>query len=157
MADGLNKVMLLGRLSKDPELRFTQGGTAILELSLATSESWFDQKTQERKERTEWHKIVVWGARAEGLAKILKKGDGIFVEGSLRTESWEKNGEKRYAVKIHAINVLLTGGKGNGGGGGGGAGAPQKAAAPEPAGVYGPDDVPYLSSDMTHDLRRCGL
>lgn len=110
MTDGLNKVMLIGNLGADPELKVTSGGQAILKLRIATAESYVDKQTNERKERTEWHSVTLWGKRAEGLARILKKGSRIFVEGSLRTSSYDKDGEKRYRTEINAINVILAGG-----------------------------------------------
>ena len=125
MAEGLNKVMLLGNLGADPELKMTQGGQAVLKLRLATTETYLD-KNQTRQERTEWHSVTLWGKRGEALAKFLTKGERIFVEGSLRTSSYEKNGEKRYSTEINATNIILAGrGKGQGagdemGGGGGG-------------------------------------
>jgi single-strand DNA-binding protein len=125
MAEGLNKVMLLGNLGADPELKMTQGGQSVLKLRLATTETYLD-KNQTRQERTEWHSVTLWGKRGEALAKFLTKGERIFVEGSLRTSSYEKNGEKRYSTEINATNIILAGrGKGAGagddmGGGGGG-------------------------------------
>ena len=125
MAEGLNKVMLLGNLGADPELKMTQGGQSVLKLRLATTETYLD-KNQTRQERTEWHSVTLWGKRGEALAKFLTKGERIFVEGSLRTSSYEKNGEKRYSTEINATNIILAGrGKGQGagdemGGGGGG-------------------------------------
>jgi len=118
MADGLNKVMLLGNLGQDPELRLTQGGQALLKLRIATTESYLDKGGQ-RQERTEWHSITLWGKRAEALAKFLTKGTTVFVEGSLRTDSYEKNGEKRYQTVVNATNIILTGRRGGGGEGGG--------------------------------------
>lgn len=116
MAEGLNRVMLLGNLGADPELRFTQSGQAVLSLRLATTESYLD-KDKVRKERTDWHSIVVWGKRGEALAKILGKGSSIFVEGSLRTSSYDdRDGNKRYKTEVIANNILLTGGRGRGGG-----------------------------------------
>lgn len=111
MAEGLNRVMLLGNLGADPELRYTQGGSAVLNIRLATTESYLD-RDRVRKERTDWHSVVVWGKRAEGLSKILSKGSSIFVEGSLRTSSYEaRDGSgKRYRTEINARNILLTGG-----------------------------------------------
>ncbi len=125
MAEGLNKVMLLGNLGADPELKMTQGGQAVLKLRLATTETYLD-KNQTRQEKTEWHSVTMWGKRGEALAKFLAKGERIFVEGSLRTSSYEKNGEKRYSTEINASNIILAGrGKGQGdemGGGSSGGG-----------------------------------
>jgi single-strand DNA-binding protein len=127
MADGLNRVMLLGNLGADPELRFTQGGQAVLNMRLATTESYLD-KDKVRRERTDWHNVVVWGKRGEALAKILTKGSSVFIEGSLRTSSYDnKEGQKVYKTEINANNILLTGSRKGGaeaggyeGGGGGG-------------------------------------
>ena len=145
MADGLNRVMLLGNLGADPELRFTQGGQAVLHMRLATSESYLD-KDKVRRERTDWHNVTVWGKRGEALAKILTKNSTIFVEGSLRTSSYDnREGQKVYKTEINANNIILTGGRGgargpavdeeggfggppaesSGGGGGGGGYAPR--------------------------------
>lgn len=109
MADGLNKVMLLGNLGADPELRHTQGGQAVLNLRLACSESYLD-KDKNRQERTEWVNVTVWGKRGEALAKLLTKGARVFVEGGLRTSSYDKDGEKRYKTEVVASNVILAGG-----------------------------------------------
>jgi single-strand DNA-binding protein len=137
MAEGLNKVMLLGNLGADPELKMTQGGQAVLKLRLATTETYLD-RNQARQERTEWHQVTLWGKRAEALAKFLTKGERIFVEGALRTSSYEKNGEKRYSTEINATNIILTGrggGKGAGdemgaGGHSGGGGGYERRPAP---------------------------
>src|SRR4029079_9205706 len=115
MADGLNRVMLLGNLGADPELRFTQGGQAVLNMRLATTESYLD-KDKVRRERTDWHNVVVWGKRGEALAKILTKGSSVFIEGSIRTSSYDdREGQKRYKTEIIAQNVILAG-RGRGGG-----------------------------------------
>lgn len=112
MAEGLNRVMLLGNLGADPELRSTSGGQAVLKFRLATTESYLD-RNKTRQDRTEWHNIVVWGKRAEGLSRILNKGTRLFVEGSLRTSSYEdRDGNKRYKTEIHAQNIVLCGGRG---------------------------------------------
>jgi single-strand DNA-binding protein len=117
MADGLNRVMLLGNLGADPELRFTQGGQAVLNMRLATTESYLD-KDKVRRERTDWHNVVVWGKRGEALAKILTKGSSVFIEGSLRTSSYDnKEGQKVYKTEINANNILLTGSRHRDGGG----------------------------------------
>lgn len=113
MSEGLNRVLLLGNLGADPELRVTQGGEAILKLRLATTENYLDRNNA-RQERTEWHQITMWGKRGEALAKFLQKGDRLFVEGRIQTSSYEKDGEKRYRTEVVATNVILNGGNGNG-------------------------------------------
>jgi single-strand DNA-binding protein len=114
MAEGLNRVMLLGNLGADPELRFTQGGQAVLNMRLATTESYLD-KDRVRRERTDWHNVIVWGKRGEALAKILTKGSSLFIEGSIRTSSYDdRDGNKRYKTEIVANNVILAGGRGRG-------------------------------------------
>jgi single-strand DNA-binding protein len=167
MAEGLNRVMLLGNLGADPELRVTPGGQAVLKLRLATTESYLDRNNA-RQERTEWHQVTLWGKRGEALAKFLTKGERLFVEGRIQTSSYEKDGEKRYRTEIVATNVIL-GGRGKGGeaseggggyerrapardsGGGGGRPAPrqQQESAPPPAEDFGDyaggadDDIPF--------------
>jgi len=140
MAEGLNRVILLGNLGADPELRMTGGGTAVLKLRLATSESYLDRNKQ-RQERTEWHRVVVWGRRAEGLGKVLGKGDRILVEGSLRTSSYDdKEGNKRYTTEVIANNIVLSGGGRGGGGGGGGGSMGAEQSAPPAGGAYDESD-----------------
>ena len=107
--EGLNRCTLLGNLGADPELRMTGSGQAVLNLRLATSETYLD-KERTRQERTEWHSVTVWGKRAEALGKLLKKGERILVEGSLRTTSFEGKDGKRYKTEIVAREVLLQGG-----------------------------------------------
>src|SRR5271166_3841846 len=108
MAEGLNRVMLLGNLGADPVLRVTPGRQAVLKLRLATNETYLDRNNV-RQERTEWHRVTVWCRRAEALGKILTKGDLLFVEGRLQTSSYEKNGEKRYSTEVVANNIVLPG------------------------------------------------
>jgi single-strand DNA-binding protein len=109
MSEGLNRVFLIGHLGADPELRFTQGGQAVLNIRIATSETYLD-KDKVRRERTEWHTLTVWGNRGEALAKILKKGARIHVEGSLRTSSYDdRDGNKRYKTEVNVTNVILLG------------------------------------------------
>lgn len=108
--EGLNQVMLLGNLGADPELRMTSGGQAVLKLRMATSETYLD-RGKKRQERTEWHSVVVWGKRAEGLAKILGKGSRLLVNGRIQTQSFEdRDGQKRWRTEIVANDVLLQGG-----------------------------------------------
>ena len=107
MSDGMNKVILLGNLGADPELRYTSGGTAVMHFRMATNESYLD-RNRELTERTEWHSIVMFGARAEGLSRVLSKGTCLLVEGSLRTSTYEKDGTKRYRTEIHARDVCFA-------------------------------------------------
>lgn len=167
MSDGVNRVMLLGNLGADPDLRFTQGGIGVLNFRIATTESYID-KDKQRKERTEWHTIVVWGKRGEGLATFLKKGHSVFVEGSIRQSSYDdKDGNKRYKFEIYATNVVVTRGDQDGQRGQtkhrethandreqgqrGGYGAPKPARnatqAQQPANVVPPDDFGYDGGD----------
>jgi single-strand DNA-binding protein len=127
MAEGMNKVLLIGNLGQDPELRYTQGGQAVLNLRLATNESFLN-RDNERQERTEWHTVIVWGKRGEALNKILSKGKQLCIEGRLQTRSWEdkQGGGKRYSTEVVATNVILLGG------GGRGAGASYDDAPPPP-------------------------
>jgi len=141
MAEGLNRVILLGNLGADPELRMTNNGTAVLKMRLATSETYLDRNKQ-RQERTEWHNVVVWGRRAEALGKFLGKGDRLLVEGSLRTTSYDdRDGNKKYRTEIIANNVVLSGGGRGGGGGGGGGGGRSMDDDRGPSGGGGYDDV----------------
>jgi single-strand DNA-binding protein len=116
MASGVNKVILVGNLGADPEMRYTKGGAGVCELRLATNESWTDKNGQ-KQDRTEWHRIVVWGKRAELCAKYLSKGRQVYVEGRLQTRSWDdKDGNKRYTTEIIANDIQFLGGRGEGGG-----------------------------------------
>lgn len=109
MSEGLNRVMLLGNLAADGEVRYTQNGQAVLKLRLATNESYLD-KDKQRRERTDFHNVVVFGKRGEGLSKILQKGDSVFIEGSLRTSSYDnKEGQKVYRTEVIATNIILAG------------------------------------------------
>lgn len=151
MSEGYNRVLLLGNLGADPELKMTQGGTSVLKLRMATTERYQD-KSGVWQDRTDWHSVVVWGKRGESLHKILSKGSTIFVEGSLRTSSYEKDGEKRYRTEVIAKSVIL-GGRGQGGDSGesrrqGRPVRPQREAPP-PSDDDGPppdlpdDDLPF--------------
>jgi single-strand DNA-binding protein len=107
----VNKVIILGRLGQDPELKYTPGGMAVCNFTVATSESWAD-KSGQKQERTEWHRIVVWGKLAELCNQYLTKGRQAFIEGSLQTRSWDdKNGQKRYTTEINAKTVQFIGGQ----------------------------------------------
>lgn len=118
----MNKVIILGRLGRDPEIRYTQSGTAVANFSMATSERYKD-KSGGQQEETEWHRIVVWGAQAETAAKYLEKGRQALIEGKLKTRDWEdKDGNKRSTTEIHATRVQFVGGRNEGQGGGQGNG-----------------------------------
>lgn len=108
MARGVNKVILLGVMGKDPEVRYLQDGKAVTNISIATSESWTDKKSGQKQERTEWHKINFFGPLAEIVGKYTRKGSKIFVEGSLKTRKWTDNaGVERYSTEIHASEMQL--------------------------------------------------
>lgn len=147
MAEGLNRVMLLGNLGADPELRYTQGGQAVLNLRLATTESYLD-KDKVRRERTDWHNVVVWGKRGEALSKIIAKGSSLFIEGGIRTSSYDdKEGNKRYKTEIVANNVILSGGKRREGDDSGASSGPRGGGAAAPADDFDAaadgDDIPF--------------
>lgn len=110
---GVNKVILVGNLGKDPEVRYTVNGTPVANFSIATSDNWTDKNTGEKRENTEWHKIVVWRRLAENCGQYLKKGRQVYVEGKLKTRSWEKDGVKRYTTEIIAHDVQFLGRKGD--------------------------------------------
>lgn len=169
MARGVNKVILIGNLGKDPELKSFPNGDAYCNLTLATSESWTDKTSGEKKERTEWHNLVFTRKLAEIVGQYLKKGSKIYVEGSLRTRKWQdKEGNDRYTTEIQVNDMQMLDGRGGGGGGsddfgGGGSsyggsrggGAPQRSSSaparpapmPERGGGGGDsfedDDIPF--------------
>src|SRR5438477_11086509 len=121
MAKSVNKVILVGNLGKDPEVKFTPGGTAVAKFSLATNER-FKDKAGEWQDRTEWHNIVAWQRLAEIVGEYVKKGSKVYIEGRLQTSSWEdkQSGEKKYRNEINAQDLVLLGGRCEGSGGGGG-------------------------------------
>ena len=140
----VNKVILVGNLGKDPEVRFTPSGRAVAKFPIATTESWMDQENS-RQERTEWHNIVVWGKQAESCGQYLAKGRQVFVEGSIRSRSYDdKEGNKRYITEIVAQRIQFLGG----GGGGRGVGAESGSSAGGGFDEFGggqipEDDVPF--------------
>jgi single-strand DNA-binding protein len=138
----LNKVMLIGNLGKDPELRFTPSGRAVARFSLATSDAWTDQQGQ-KQERTEWHNIVVWGKQAETCGQYLSKGRQVFIEGSIRSRQYDdKEGQKRWITEVTAQRVqFLGGGRGEGQGRGMPGGGAGEEAPPAP--MPEDDDVPF--------------
>jgi single-strand DNA-binding protein len=115
----VNKVILVGNLGRDAELRYTPGGAAIATLNMATTEVWNDKQGQ-RQEKTEWHRVILWGKQAESLQEYLTKGKQIYVEGRLQTRQWDdKDGNKRYTTEVKADRITLLGGGGGGSRGGG--------------------------------------
>ena len=135
----VNKVILVGTLGRDAELRYTPGGAAVATLNLATTEVWND-KGGPRQEKTEWHRIVLWGKQAESLQEYLTKGTQIYVEGRLQTRQWDdKDGNKKYTTEIKADRITLLGG---GGGGGRGASMDRGSAVTAHAGGGGGDEPP---------------
>ncbi len=127
MARGVNKVILVGNLGADPEVKYTAGGTAVCTLSVATSESWKDKQTGEQQERTEWHRVKMFGRLAEIAGEYLKKGRQVYVEGSIRTEKYtDKEGIQRYSTDIIGNEMQMLGGNEGGGGGGGGSGSRER-------------------------------
>lgn len=117
MARGINKVILIGNLGRDPETRYTQGGAPVSNFSVATSESWRDKQSGETQERTEWHNVVCFARLAEIAGEYLKKGSKVYIEGSLRTSSWEQDGQKKYKTEVMARELQMLDSRGGGGGG----------------------------------------
>ena len=121
MARGVNKVILVGNLGKDPEIRYIPSGGAVANATIATSEQWKDKDSGQKQERTEWHSVVFYNRLAEIAGEYLRKGSQVYVEGSLRTRKWQdKNtGQDRYTTEVIAREMQMLGGRGAGGGGGG--------------------------------------
>ena len=136
----VNKVILLGNLGRDPEVRFTQGGTPVANFTMATTDRWSDP-SGEKKEKTEWHRIVVWGKQAEIAGEYLRKGRPVFVEGSLQTREWtDRDGNKRYTTEVRAQRLQLLGRPDDRGAG---PGAPMAEDPGEPSGGFAEDDIPF--------------
>lgn len=140
---GVNKVILVGNLGNDPEIRYMPNGGAVANITVATSESWTDKNTGEKKELTEWHRVVLFGKVAEIAGEYLKKGSQVYIEGQLKTRKWEKDGVERYSTEI-VVNVggtmQMLGGKAQGAGNGnnsnsGGWGQPQQPQQPQHSGT----------------------
>lgn len=145
MAGGVNKVILIGNLGADPELRYTSGGSAVADLRLATSRK-YTTKDGNSKEDTQWHRIVVWGKQAEHCKEYLSKGRQVYVEGRLQTRQWEdRDGNKRYTTEVVAERVQFLGGGGRGGGSsdGGYDGPPPPSDQEAPASNMDDDDIPF--------------
>ena len=148
----VNKVILVGNLGRDAELRYTPGGAAVATLNLATTEVWNDKASGQKQEKTEWHRIVLWGKSAESLNEYLTKGKQIYVEGRLQTRKWQdKDGHDKYTTEIRGDRIVLLGGGGGGGMGGGGA-RPQRSSAGASSGGGGEHEpMGEPISDLTDD------
>ena len=110
---GINKVILVGNLGQDPEVKYTAGGAAVTTLSLATSESWKDKDTGSDQERTEWHRVVLWRRLAEIAGEYLKKGSKVYIEGQLQTRKWEQDGQTRYTTDVIGRDMQFLDSRGN--------------------------------------------
>ena len=154
MARGINKVILVGNLGKDPEIKYTASGGAIANLTIATSDSWNDKQTGEKVEKTEWHRVVAFQRLAEIMGEYLKKGSQVYIEGKLQTRKWQdQNGQDRYTTEIVANDMQMLGGRGGdaggqpqGGGGGGfrkNTSAPAEPAKPAYENDFADDDIPF--------------
>ena len=145
----VNKVIIVGNLGQNAEVRRTPGGASVSNFSVATTEVWNDKASGERVERTEWHRVVLWGKQAETLEQYLTKGKQIYVEGRLQTRKWQdRDGHDRYTTEIRSDRIVLLGGRG--GGGGGTDGGDYVSRAPSPGGGPAPgppelteDDIPF--------------
>ena len=148
----VNKVILVGNLGRDAELRYTPGGAAVATLNMATTDVWND-KSGQRQEKTEWHRVKVWGKTAETVSEYLVKGRQVYVEGRLQTDQWnDRDGNKRYTTEVRADRVVLLGGRGAESGGATGPGGgprgdrpdqPAPAPAPDGGGELTEDDIPF--------------
>jgi single-strand DNA-binding protein len=154
MARGVNKVILVGNLGKDPDTRYMPSGKAVTNFSIATSESWTDKQSGDKQERTEWHNIVLFDKLGEIAAEYLRKGSQVYIEGSLRTRKWQdKEGKDRYTTEIVGRDMQMLGGRGGAGGGAGASGGGEpRQSRPAASEERGPpateeggfdDDIPF--------------
>lgn len=164
MAKGVNKVILVGNLGKDPEVRYSASGSAVTNITIATSEQWTDKQSGQKQERTEWHRVVLFNRLGEIAGEYLRKGSQVYIEGSLRTRKWQdQSGQDRYTTEIVANEMQMLGGRSGAGSSGGAAdynnqdfGGGRPAAAPQGGGRAAPaqpaggsnfddfdDDIPF--------------
>lgn len=151
MARGVNKVILVGNLGRDPEVKYTASGAAMVNITVATSESWNDKQTNEKVEKTEWHRVVAYRRLAEIMGEYLRKGSQVYIEGKLQTRKWQdQNGQDRYTTEIVANEMQMLGSRGDAPGnqraeqGGFRSSAPeQKAPAGSGGGGFDDDDIPF--------------
>jgi single-strand DNA-binding protein len=147
MARGVNKVILVGNLGNDPEVKYMPSGNAVANVSLATTESWKDKSSGDRQEKTEWHRVVFFGKLAEIAGEYLKKGSQVYVEGRLQTREWEKDGVKRYSTEIIASDMQMLGGRGGSGGTGDYDNAPSQSRQGSGGGQQAPSRSPEPDFD----------
>lgn len=156
MARGINKVILVGNLGKDPEVRYMPSGAAVANVTIATSEQWKDKQTGQAQERTEWHSVVFYNKLAEIVGEYLRKGSQVYVEGSLRTRKWQdKNGQDRYTTEIIASEMQMLGGRGGGGGSSANFDESRSAPAAAPSQGKGQGNAPAPSrsfDDFDNDI-----
>ena len=156
MARGINKVILIGNLGADPETRAMPSGSSVANLRIATTESWRDKQSGEQQERTEWHRVALFGRLAEVAGEYLRKGSQVYIEGSLRTRKWQdKQGNERYSTEIVANDMQMLGGRGGGSGAGssgGGSGASSREPASEYAGPSGGSSGEGGGADFDDDI-----
>lgn len=148
MARGINKVIVVGNLGQDPDTRYMPSGAAVTNITVATNETWKDKQTGEQKDRTEWHKVAMFGKLAEIAAEYLRKGSQVYIEGKLRTRKWkDQQGNDRYTTEIIADEMQMLGGRGAGGAGGGGAApsndGPPANSPPQASPGEFDDDIPF--------------
>ena len=158
MARGVNKVILVGNLGKDPDMKYTASGAAIANITVATTESWTDKQTNEKVDKTEWHRVVFFRRLAEVVGEYLRKGSQVYIEGKLQTRKWQgQDGQDRYTTEIVASDMQMLGSRGGDGGGGGGGRsqggggggfrsnqpAQNAPAQPSPDSSFDDDDIPF--------------
>lgn len=143
MARGINKVIIVGNLGQDPETRYVPSGAAVTNFTVATNESWKDKQTGEQKDRTEWHRVAMFGRLAEVAAEYLRKGSQVYIEGKLRTRKWQdRDGKDRYTTEIIADEMQMLGGRGGGSAPMSSESAPV-SASPQPSADDFDDDIPF--------------
>ena len=141
---GVNKAIILGNLGRDPEIMYSQQGTAVVKFSVATSEVWYDKASGEKKEKTQWHRIVVFGKQGENCEKYLSKGSQVYIEGRIQTSDYEKDGQKHYSTDIVANTVQFIGSKG-------GSGAPSSSSSGGSQGYSRPSDPGQTGNMQNND------
>ena len=149
MARGINKVILIGNLGADPDVRYTASGAAVCNINLATTETWRDRESGEQQEKTEWHRVVFFGRLAEIVAEYLRKGSQVYIEGRLQTRKWQdKEGNDRYTTEIVANEMQMLGGRGGGAGSDYNQSAPRQDSAPREKTGTGSSEDDFVDDDI---------